>query len=65
MCDVEGLQVPHTIVAAGQHLLKGVTTETVFGAVANDNGNDCRVSVRVVFVPDLGTNLFSVIVGMQ
>ena len=65
MCDVEGLQVPRTIVAAGQHLLKGVTTRTIFGAVTNDNGNDRRVSVRVDLVPDLGTNLFSVTAAMQ
>ena len=43
MCDVDDLQVPHTIVAAGQHLLKGVTTGTIFGAVTDDNGNDRRV----------------------
>ena len=69
MCDVEDLQVPHTIVAAGQHLLKGVTTGTIFGAVTDDNGNDrrvsFRVSFRVVLVPDLGTNLFSVTAGMH
>ena len=65
MCDVEDLQVPHTIVAAGQHLLKGVTTGTIFGAVTDDNGNDRRVSFRVVLVPDLGTNLFSVTAAMQ
>ena len=65
MCDVEDLQVPHTIVAAGQHLLKGVTTGTIFGAVTDDNGNDRRVSFRVVLVPDLGTNLFSVTAVMQ
>ena len=48
MCDVGDRQVPHKIVAAGQHLLKGVTTGTIFGAVTDDNGNDRRVSVRVV-----------------
>ena len=65
MCNVEHLQVPYTIVAAGQHLLKGVTTGTIFGAVTDDNGNDRRVSFRVVLVPDLGTNLFSVTTAMQ
>ena len=65
MCDVEELQVPHTIVAAGQHLLKGVTTGTIFGTVTDDNGNDRRVFFRVVLVPDLGTNLFSVTAAMQ
>ena len=65
MCDVEDLQVPHTIVATGQHLLKGVTTGTIFGAVTNDNGNDRRVSFRVVSVPELGTSLFSVTAAVQ
>ena len=65
MCDVEDLQVPYTIVAAGQHLLKGVTTGTIFGAVTDDNGNDRRVSFRVVLVPDLGTNLFFVTAAMK
>lgn len=65
MCDVEDLQVPHTIVAAGQHLLKGVTTGTIFGAVTDDSGNDRSVSFRVVLVPGLGTNLFSVTAAMQ
>ena len=64
MCDVEDLQIPHKIVAAGQHLLKGVTTGTIFGAVTDNNGNDRRVSFRVVLVPDLGTNLFFVTVAM-
>ena len=37
MCDVEDLQVLYTIVAAGQHLLKGVTTGAIFDAVTDDN----------------------------
>ena len=65
MCDVEDLQVPHTVVAAGQHLLKGEATVTIFGAVMDDNGNVRRVFFRVVLVPDLGTNLFSVTAAMQ
>ena len=65
MCDVEDLQVPHTIVAAGQHLFKGVTTGTIFGAVTDDNGNDRRVSFRVASVPDLGSIPFSVTAAMQ
>ena len=65
LCDVEALQIPHTIVAADQHLLKGVTTGTIIGAVTDDNGNDRRVSFRVVLVPDLGTNLFSVTSAIQ
>ena len=64
-CDVKDLQAPQTIVAAGQHLLKGVTRGTIFGAVTDDNGIDRRVSFRVVLVPDLGTNLFSMTAVMQ
>ena len=40
MCDVEDVQVSQTIVAAGRHLLKGVTTRTIRGAVMDDNRND-------------------------
>ena len=65
MCDVKDFQVPHTIVAAGQHLLKGVKTGTTFGAVTDDNGNDRHLSFRVGLVPDVSTNLFSVTAGMQ
>ncbi|CAB1110628.1 unnamed protein product [Ectocarpus sp. CCAP 1310/34] len=64
MRDVEHLRVPHTIVAAGQHVLKGVTTGTIFGAVTDDNGNDRHVSLRVILVSGLGTNLFSVTLAM-
>ena len=52
MCDVEDLQVPHTIVAAGQHLLKSVTTGTIFGAVTDDDLSDRRVTFRVVLMPN-------------
>ena len=65
MCDVEDLEVPHTIVAAGQRLLKGIPTGTIFGAVTDDNGNDRRVSFRVVLVPYLSSNVFSVAAAMQ
>lgn len=65
MDDVEDLRVPHTIVAAGHHLLQGVATGTIFGTVADDRGNDRQVSFRVVLVPGLGTNLFSVTAAMS
>ena len=65
MSDVEDVHVPHTIVAAGQHLLKGVTTETISGTVTDDNGHDRCVSFRDILVPDLGTNLFSAAAPMQ
>ena len=58
-------QDPQTIIDTGQHLLKGVTRGTIFGAVTDDNGIDRRVSFRVVLVPDLGTNLFSMTAAMQ
>ena len=65
MCDVEDLQVPHTIVVAGQHLLKGVITGTMFSTVTDDNEPDRRVSLPVVLVPDLGPNLISVTAAIQ
>ena len=65
MCGHEDLQVSNTIVAAGQHLLKGITTGTIFAAVTDDNGKDRRVLFRVSLVPDLGTNLFFVTAAMQ
>eukprot|EP00903_Cladosiphon_okamuranus_P015234 g14080.t1 len=65
MHDVEDLRVPHTIVAAGQHLLQGVTSGTIFGAVTDADGNDQEVSFNVVLVPGLGTNLFSVTAAMM
>lgn len=64
MSDVEVLQVPHTIVAAGQHLLKGVATGTVNGTVVDDGGTECHASFRAAVLPGLGTNLFSVTSAM-
>eukprot|EP00752_Nemacystus_decipiens_P010530 g9376.t2 len=64
MRDVEDLRVPHTIVAAGQQLLHGVTAGTILGTVTDDSGNDRHVSLRIVLVPRLGTNLFSVTAAM-
>eukprot|EP00903_Cladosiphon_okamuranus_P005795 g5742.t1 len=63
--DVEDLPVPHTIVAAGQNLLQGVVTWTITGSVADNSGHGRLVSFRVVLVPGLGTNLFSVTAAMQ
>ena len=65
MCDVKDLQAAHTIVDAGQHLLNGVTTGTIFGAVTDDNRNDWLVFFRADLVPALGPNLFPVTAGMQ
>ena len=44
---------------------QGRNNETIFGAVTDDNGNDRRVSFRVVLVPDSGTNFFFVTAAMQ
>eukprot|EP00752_Nemacystus_decipiens_P015081 g13435.t1 len=52
------------IFAAGQQLLHGVTAGTILGTVTDDSGNDRHVSLRVVLVPGLGTNLFSVTAAM-
>ena len=62
--DFDVLQVPHTIVAAGQGLLKGVAMGTVHGTVTDDGGNKRHNSFRAVVVPVLGTNLFSVTTAM-
>ena len=64
MRDVEERRVPHTIVAAGQNLLQGVATGTICGAVTDDSWKDRRISFRVIVVPGLGTNLFSVTTAM-
>lgn len=60
MRDYESLQVPHEIVAAGQHILHGVAAGTINGAIADDGGNKRDFSFRAIVVPGLGTNLFSV-----
>ena len=65
MRDIEIVSVPHTIVAAGKHLLKGVETGIILGAVTDNCGNALHVSFRVVLVPGLGTNLLSVTSAMQ
>ena len=64
MRDVEELRVPHTIVAAGQNLLQSVATRTICAAVTGDSGNDHLMSFRVIGVPGLGSNLFSVTAAM-
>ena len=43
MRDIEILSVPHTIVAAGKHLLKGGDTGIIFGAVTDNRGNALHV----------------------
>ena len=57
--------MPHRIVATGKHLLKGVETGIIFGAVTDNCRNALHVSFRVVLVPGVGTNLFSVTSAMQ
>lgn len=44
--NFEVLAVPHMIVAAGQHILKGVATSTVHGIVTDDDGR--HISFRAV-----------------
>lgn len=44
MRDIEVLQVPHMIVAAGQHLLKGVEAGTILGTVTDDGGKERPIS---------------------
>ena len=52
--------VPHTIVAAGQHVLQGVATDTVQGTLIDDGGRERNFFFQAVVVPGRGANLFSV-----
>ena len=65
MRDFKDPRVPLPIIAAGPHLLHGVTTGVLFGSVADDSGHNRQVSFRVVLVPGLGTNLFSVTAALS
>ena len=51
------LDVPHTIVAAGQHVLQGVATGTVQVTVVDDGGRESNFSFQAVMVPGMGANL--------
>ena len=62
---IEDLRIPLPIIAAGQHVLHGVTTGVLFVTVADDSGYDRQVSFRVVLVPGLGTNPFSVTAALS
>ena len=50
MPDIEILSVPKTIVAADKHLLKGVETGIIFGAVTDNCGNALHVSFRLSLI---------------
>ena len=65
MRDVEDLRIPLPIIAAGKHVLHGVTMGVLLGTVADDSGHDRQVSFRVVLGPGLGTNLFSVTAALS
>ena len=54
------LDVPHTIVAAGQHVFQGVATGIVQGTVIDDGVREISFSFQAVIVPGMGANLFSV-----
>ena len=60
MNDYCVLDFPHTVVAAGQHVLQGVASGTVQGTVIDDGVREIIVSFQAVVVPGMGTNLFSV-----
>ena len=60
MNDYSVLDVPHAIVAAGQHVLQGVATGTVQGTVFDDGGRERNFFFQAVVVPGMGANLFSV-----
>ena len=65
MPDVEDRRIPLPIIAAGKHVLHGVTTGVLFGTVADDSGHDRQVSFRVVLVTGPGTKLFSVAAALS
>ena len=60
MSDYCVLDVLHTVVAAGQHVLQGVATDTVHGTVIDDGGSERNFYFQAVVVPGMGANLFSV-----
>ena len=59
MSDYCVLDVPHTIVAAGQHVLQGVATGIVQGTVIDYGGRERNFCFQAVVVPGVGVNLFS------
>ena len=59
MSDYCVLDVPYTIVAAGQHVLEGVATGTVQGTVIDDDGLERFFFFQAVVMPGMGANLFS------
>ena len=65
MSDYCILDVPHTIVAAVQHVLQGVATGTVQGNVIDVSGRERNVSSQTVVLPGLGANLFPVTEAMR
>ena len=65
MRDIKDLRTPLPIIAAGQDVLHCVTTEVLFGTVADDSSHDRQVTFRVVLVPGLGTSLFSVTAALS
>ena len=53
------LEKPHKIVTAGRHVLQGITTGTVSGAIADMKGNRHQVDLAGLVVFGLGHHLFS------
>ena len=65
MREIDDLRTPLSIITAGRHVLHGVTTGVLSGTVTDDSGQDKEVAFRVVLVPGLGTNLFSVTAALS
>ena len=65
MSDYCVLDVPYTIVAAGQHVLEGVATGTVQGTVIDDGGRERNFFFQATVVPGMGANMFSVTEAMS
>ena len=60
MMDYKALDEPHKIFTAGDHVLEGIGTGTVYGTVKEGHGRKTAISFSAFVVPGLGRNLFSV-----
>ena len=59
MADYKELEQPHKVITAVKHILEGVETGTVKGAVTGKDGHQQHVGLADIVVPGLGQHLFS------
>lgn len=60
IADFAELEQPHRIVTVGKHVLEGIATATVTGAVTDQDGKQHQVALSSIVVPGLGRHLLSV-----